>query len=502
LSDDIKRPLQKLMECKFTTDGKYVICEGKAFSTNNGEQVPINEEWSLSDILHTGADILSMGLDFVIPGSGAVVDILNAVSYIIEGQFKGEKERDSLYLMALITFGFVLLPGPLQSIATPLKRAIKTGTGMTSKVVIDGLKIIGGSLDTLLVGIPSQVNSALKSPLAKNMMGKWSTKISGFITNFTNRIKQLLSKLTTKTYDNSLNLSELTKKYKPNFIEKFGQKSYDDLLQKLNSKQISKKEFIEKISKTKTINKKLTNFVSKYGIKFSKEELQQIHSITSFIKKLSPTQNRVLGGLLQQQIRVLTKNGYKDITIKYVTSKKYGQLFGENFKDSFGGALGNKVYVVIDNVKKMNPNDIDQLFYHEFAHIKDPSRISPKLNKLYNPDVVRNSKEYFSKGYYFHPREIVANTSKILNGLSTNTNKIMKQIGKERSLKGLDDLVLWAKGTKKEFTEDMSKLIGYDQPFVIDYFKNLQKNPNEYKKLLTKIAQQSEYLKSQVKLSF
>ena len=63
-----------------------------------------------------------------------------------------------------------------------------------------------------------------------------------------------------------------------------------------------------------------------------------------------------------------------------------------------------------------------QLFYHEFAHIKDPSiPLSPKLDKLYNPDVVRNSKEYFSKVYYFHPREIVANTSKILNGLSTKT---------------------------------------------------------------------------------
>ena len=394
ISEDLRRPFEKLLECKFTTDGKYVIFEGQAYSCVTGEKIPINEEWTLSDIIHTGADILSMGLDFVIPGSGAVVDVLNAVSYIIEGQFKGEKERDSLYLMAAITFGFVLLPGPLQAIATPLKRAIKTGVGMTSKVVIDGLKIIGGSLDTLLVGIPSQVNSALKSPLAKNIMGKWSTKISGFITNFTNRIKQLLSKLTTKTYDNSLNLLELTKKYKPNFIEKFGKKSYDDLLQKLNSKQISKKEFIEKISKTKTINKKLTNFVSKYGIKFSKEELQQIHSVTSYIKKLSPTQNRVMGGFLRQQIRVSTKNGYKDITIKYVTSKKYGQLFGENFKDSFGGALGNDVYIVIDNVKKMNPNDIDQLFYHEFAHIKDPSiPLSPKLDKLYNPDVVRNSKE-------------------------------------------------------------------------------------------------------------
>jgi hypothetical protein len=285
LSEDIKRPLQKLMECKFTTDGKYVIYEGKAFLISNGEQVPINEEWSLSDILHTGADILSMGLDFVIPGSGAVVDVLNAVSYIIEGQFKGEKERDSLYLMAVITFGFVLLPGPLQAIAIPLKRAIKTGAGMTSKVVIDGLKIIGDSLNTLLVGIPSQVNSALKSPLAKNIMGKWSTKISGFIDNFTTRIKQLLSKLTNKVkpplskidytkkleefippnyLTNPKEVSELTSNLKKlgneveiiksNYIKKYGEREYKSLMQKYLYGGIDKKTLISKLKNVKNPN--------------------------------------------------------------------------------------------------------------------------------------------------------------------------------------------------------------------------------------------------------
>ena len=199
LSEDVRRPLQKLMECKFTTDGKYVIYEGKAFSTSTGEQVPINEAWTLSDILHAGADLLSVGMDFVIPGSGAVVDVLNAVSYVIEAQFKSNEEKDSLYLMAAITFAFVILPGPLQAIATPLKRAVKTGVGMADPVVKEGLKIIGGFLDTILLGIPSKVNEALKSPLAKNILGSWGDKISGFIDNFTNRIKQLLGTLTGKT---------------------------------------------------------------------------------------------------------------------------------------------------------------------------------------------------------------------------------------------------------------------------------------------------------------
>lgn len=197
--DKVLRPLKKLKECKFTSDGKYVIYEGKAYNATNGNEVPINEEWTLSDILHTGADVVSMGLDFVIPGSGAVVDILNALSYVIEAQFKSDKEKDSLYLMAAITFAFVILPGPLQAMAVPLKRAIKTGAGMASKTVVNALKIIGSSLDTLLLGIPTKINVALKSPLAKNILGSYQGKISGFISAFTTRIKSLLGKLTGKT---------------------------------------------------------------------------------------------------------------------------------------------------------------------------------------------------------------------------------------------------------------------------------------------------------------
>jgi len=289
IREDLKLPFEKLLECKFTTDGKYVVFEGQAYSCLTGKKIPINEEWTLSDILHTGADILSMGLDFVIPGSGAVVDILNAVSYIIEGQFKGEKERDSLYLIALITFGFVLLPGPLQVIAIPLKRAIKraikTGSGMTSNVVIDGLKIIRGSLNNLLVAIPTQVNSALKSPLAKNIIGKWANKISGFIANFTNRIRQLLSGIynnvkfplpkidyTKKLEEfipsghltNPKEVSELTSNLKKlgnevemiksNYIKKYGEREYKSLMQKYLYGGINKKNLISKLKNVKNPN--------------------------------------------------------------------------------------------------------------------------------------------------------------------------------------------------------------------------------------------------------
>jgi hypothetical protein len=194
LNEDL-RPLEKLRECKISSDGKYVVYDNNVYLASTGELAPINEDWSLSDILHTGADLASMGLDFVVPGSGAVIDVINAISYIIEAQFAEGEKKDSLYLMAAITFGFVVLPGPLQAVAPALKRAVKTGVGFASKPVVLGLSIIKKSLDVILVKIPELASNALKSKLGQSLTGKYGNKIKGFLDNFTVRIKTLLSKL-------------------------------------------------------------------------------------------------------------------------------------------------------------------------------------------------------------------------------------------------------------------------------------------------------------------
>ena len=193
-----KTPLQKLLECKVTSDGKYIISEGQAYSTETGEIVPINEAWSTSNILHAGADLLSAGMDFVLPGSGAVVDTLNAISYLIEAQFKSPDERASLYIMAGITFAFVVIPGPLQAIAIPLKNAIKTGKGFASPIVKQGIKIVSNSMDTVLKFVPSIVQKALKSPLAKNILGKWGPKIGLIIETFTKNVKTFFKNFAAK----------------------------------------------------------------------------------------------------------------------------------------------------------------------------------------------------------------------------------------------------------------------------------------------------------------
>jgi hypothetical protein len=196
LLEQERTPLQKLRDCKITSDGRFIIFEGIAYSTSNGEEVPINESWTLSDILHTGADVLSIGMDFIVPGSGAIVDILNGLSYILEAQLKpDQKQKDSLYLMGAISLAFVLLPGPLQAISIPLKRALKTGKGLNEPVVKSGLKIIGENISIIFSGMYKKINEALKSSLAAKILGKWKGKISGALAKFKARLTPILEPL-------------------------------------------------------------------------------------------------------------------------------------------------------------------------------------------------------------------------------------------------------------------------------------------------------------------
>jgi hypothetical protein len=288
---------------------------------------------------------------------------------------------------------------------------------------------------------------------------------------------------------------------KPTYIQRFGQQKYETLLEEFVTGKIDKNVFIKILKSAEKSSIKSANFVSQYGIKFSQNELNQIHQYTNFIKRLPKVLTKDVLNSINPTIEVMTIDGPKTIRLKFITSKQAVKMWGEKYKDIFGGALDNEIYFIVDNIKKMSPTDLDQLFYHEFAHVKDPSMVSSKLNQSYNSNVVRYSDEYFSNKYYFHPRELVANTAKILNGLSTNVKNIMKTMGKDRVIQGLDDIISWSKGVKKDFTQDMTKILGYDQKYVREHFDFLQKNPTEYRNLVSKVAQQAEYLKSQVNLA-
>ena len=197
------RPLQVLNECKITTDGKYILFEDNFYSTETGELMPLTEKWTISDTLHTIGDVVSMGLDFVIPGSGAIIDAVNAISYLIEAQFmRDPKKKKTLYIMGAITAGFVILPGPLQAFAIPLKRAIKTGKMVKNAKVAKGISVVYKNIGKILMALPNLIKRVLDSPLGVKMLGKFgkylSTQLDSIVKGIKASFDEFASKVSTK----------------------------------------------------------------------------------------------------------------------------------------------------------------------------------------------------------------------------------------------------------------------------------------------------------------
>ncbi len=188
-------PIAKILSSQFTVDRKNIIVEGVAYSCETGEVAAINEDWSLSDILHTGADVLSAGLDIAFPGTGAIVDILNAVSYIIEAQFAEEDKKDSLYVMSAITFAFVIIPGPIQAISIPLKRFIKSGAKTMTPLIRKALGMVASFMPRILKELPKKISAALKTPLGKTLLGKFAGKINSAVKAFASGVLRVFNKI-------------------------------------------------------------------------------------------------------------------------------------------------------------------------------------------------------------------------------------------------------------------------------------------------------------------
>ena len=190
-------PLQRLMSAKVTADGKYIMIEGEVFETETGNLVPITEglfDWSWSDIGHAAADVASAAVDFVIPGSGAIIDILNGVSYMVEGYLSDAEERAILWTQGAITFAFVVLPGALQAVAIHMKRFVRYG-GKLTKPVLDGLKFIAKNITKVFGKIAAWINKAVKSAAGRKILGKYGKKINSAFNSFKKGIVRVLDAL-------------------------------------------------------------------------------------------------------------------------------------------------------------------------------------------------------------------------------------------------------------------------------------------------------------------
>ncbi len=195
-----KTPLEMLAECKFTTDGKFVIYEGIGYSCETGEQVPINEAWTLSDTLHTIGDLASAASDFIVPGSGAIIDGVNAMSYFIEAMAtKDPEKKKSLLIMGGITLAFVLIPGPLQAVSTPLKQFIKTGKAVKNAAVANGIKIVAKSMGGIMNAVPALVRKILNSNLGKKVLGRYGEYLTKYIDDIMKGVKSTFDNFAAQT---------------------------------------------------------------------------------------------------------------------------------------------------------------------------------------------------------------------------------------------------------------------------------------------------------------
>ena len=169
--------------------------------------------------------------------------------------------------------------------------------------------------------------------------------------------------------------------------------------------------------------------------------------------------------------------------------------------------------------------ELKRVITHELAHLKDPSLVaSPKLNRSYDSNapyiddtklaLSKKSGMNWKKNYYYHQWEVAANLAPVLKSITSNTKTILKSAGKKKTLVALDQLAQWAaQGTKfsrwmllnrklgstAQYILTGPSVKGQPEVYIVRFFDGFKiENPDEYRKVLNKLARQIESLKQQV----
>jgi hypothetical protein len=183
----------------------------------------INEGW-VSDWLHVAADLVSIAADIVVPGSGAVIDIVQAISYFLEAfavQDKDPTSAGASALSGLVTLGSLALVGPMQALATEMKLSIATvRNGVVKGASPSSIKLAR----TASVGVVNFITEAIANVV------KIGSNISDLV------VKAANTKLGTWVISKFGNVSKFTSWIKDTFTVKIPGilKSFSDSLAKLN----------------------------------------------------------------------------------------------------------------------------------------------------------------------------------------------------------------------------------------------------------------------------
>ena len=448
----------------------------------------------------------------------------------MDAQAKAISNLPSEYKRTLLTiFGigtaFIPVVGPFISAGIGLADAgmyYQEGDKKTAGVVaVFSMLPFVGSIVSKIPGVKELGTKGMALLASKLSKGQKLTQLESEIVNSINKFKQFINSELTKV---SSKISPITKEIqslKPAYIERFGRNEYDELLRDYISGTSDKNYFLQSLNSAKKASPNLASFVTRFGIKFSKNEIDQIRKVIDNI-----------GSDAIDIVKLETKNGPRTIKVikvdgDWVTKNR------PNLTNSAGWAQSedNLVFINRAETQYMNNKSIDDLLMHEFGHIKDPSIIkSPVYQKLYNTKASQGIeslkkvadyektdwgalglskpvsdidylKKVGTKNYILNPNEIIANNTMTLQSFATQTERLSKVLPKKDILKGLDDIINHAKGNPNAWSREAEMLLGYNYPYIRDHLETLVSKPSEYKKLWVKLAQQSEYLKSQIKLT-
>ena len=173
---------------------------------------PINEEWTVSDILHTIGDVVSVSSDCIWPGSGSVVDIIQAITYFLEASATEDYvESSSAAIAGIVSLASLALIGPMQTLAMEAKgllRVVRDGVSKgASKLQISAAKTASTKLIKFLQGIVSSASSiatkivSLVKDAAETKLGAWIIQKFGTANGFANWINKFFK----ETVINNLN---------------------------------------------------------------------------------------------------------------------------------------------------------------------------------------------------------------------------------------------------------------------------------------------------------
>jgi hypothetical protein len=173
---------------------------------------PLNEEWTTSDILHTIGDVVSAASDCVWPGSGSVVDIIQAITYFLESSVASDfVESSSAAIAGIVSLASLALIGPMQTLAMEAKgllKVVRDGVSKgASKLQISAAKTASTKLIKFLQGIVSSASTiatkiaGLVKDAAETKLGSWIIQKFGTTNSFVNWINKFFK----ETVINNLN---------------------------------------------------------------------------------------------------------------------------------------------------------------------------------------------------------------------------------------------------------------------------------------------------------